>query len=81
MRSILSDRLSGQPVAACLAIVGIASSLLVGQGGLDTVVGCGITSDDHPSRTTQDWVTNADHVVVASKVESSARANRLSPAN
>ncbi|GGQ26398.1 hypothetical protein GCM10010266_57170 [Streptomyces griseomycini] len=60
----LLDRI-GRPVAAVLAVAGIAAAVLVGGGGLDTVVGCGIADDDRPSRTAEDWVTHADHVVVA----------------
>ncbi|MEG3627328.1 hypothetical protein [Streptomyces poriticola] len=56
----------GRPVVAVLALAGIAASVLVGRGGLDTVVGCGITSDTFASQTAKDWVGNADHVVVAS---------------
>ncbi|MET9825754.1 MULTISPECIES: hypothetical protein [Streptomyces] len=65
MRTIPSGGLPGRPIAAVVALVGIASGVLVGQGGLDTVVGCGSPADDYPSRTARDWVTNADHVVVA----------------
>ncbi|MFE6420549.1 MULTISPECIES: hypothetical protein [Streptomyces] len=65
MRTTLTDRLTSGPVAAFLALTGVAAGVLVGHGGLDTVVGCGIPSDSHPSRTAEDWITNADHVVVA----------------
>ncbi|MFB7091029.1 hypothetical protein [Streptomyces sp. NPDC056296] len=65
MRTIVADRLSSGPVAAILALAGVAAGVLVGHGGLDTVVGCGMPSDSHPSRTAADWITNADHVVVA----------------
>lgn len=65
MRSILPDRLTGRPVAACLALAGVVASVLVGKGGLDTVVGCGIPNDELPSQTAEDWVSHADHVVVA----------------
>lgn len=65
MRTTVTDRLTSSPVAALLALAGVAASVLVGHGGLDTVVGCGIPSDSHPSRTAADWITNADHVVVA----------------
>ncbi|MFJ6659825.1 hypothetical protein ACIQNG_26240 [Streptomyces sp. NPDC091377] len=68
MRSILSDRLSSPPVAACLAIAGVVGGVLVGEGGLDTVVGCGMNSDYYPSQTAKDWVDNADHVVVATPI-------------
>ncbi|CAM5368318.1 hypothetical protein STENM223S_05430 [Streptomyces tendae] len=65
MRTIVTDRLSSGPVAAILALAGVAAGVLVGHGGLDTVVGCGMPSDDRPSQTAADWITNADHVVVA----------------
>ncbi|GGL70570.1 hypothetical protein GCM10010129_12610 [Streptomyces fumigatiscleroticus] len=61
----LPVRLPGKPVAAFLAFAGIVASVLVGQGGLDTVVGCGLVSDTYPSQTAADWTGNADHVVVA----------------
>ncbi|MFF3334167.1 hypothetical protein ACFYWX_32250 [Streptomyces sp. NPDC002888] len=65
MRSILPDRLTGRPAAACLALAGVVASVLIGKGGLDTVVGCGIPNDDLPSQSAEDWVSHADHVVVA----------------
>ncbi|MFJ5276116.1 hypothetical protein [Streptomyces parvulus] len=65
MRTTVTDRLTSSPVAAFLALAGVTAAVLVGHGGLQTVVGCGIPSDSHPSRTAEDWVTNADHVVVA----------------
>ncbi|MFJ4469780.1 hypothetical protein ACIP2X_20220 [Streptomyces sp. NPDC089424] len=57
-----------RPVAAFLALAGVAGAVLVGRGGLDTVVGCGPAQDPFPSQTAQDWVGNADHVVVAAPV-------------
>ncbi|MFI6038521.1 hypothetical protein ACIBBD_31190 [Streptomyces sp. NPDC051315] len=57
-----------RPAAACLALLGIASSVLVARGGLNTVVGCGIAHDPRPSQTAKDWVTQADHAVVATPV-------------
>ncbi|WP_309062158.1 hypothetical protein [Streptomyces sp.] len=60
----LLDR-TGRPVAVCLAAAGIVASVLIGKDGLDTVVGCGAAADDRPSQTAKDWVTHADHVVVA----------------
>ncbi|CAL9599448.1 hypothetical protein SUDANB176_05402 [Streptomyces sp. enrichment culture] len=60
----LLDR-AGRPVAVCLAVAGIVAAVLVGRDGLDTVVGCGSAGDGLPSRTAEDWVTHADHVVVA----------------
>ncbi|MFI8192443.1 hypothetical protein ACIF8T_27275 [Streptomyces sp. NPDC085946] len=65
MSPLLPGRPAGRPVAAGLALAGVAAAVLTGQGGLHTVVGCGIANDDLPSRTAQDWVTHADHVVVA----------------
>lgn len=55
-------------LTACLAFAGVAASVLVGQGGLQTVVGCGIATDAEPSQTAKDWITHADHVVVATPV-------------
>ncbi|MBG0854035.1 hypothetical protein I2W78_19825 [Streptomyces spinoverrucosus] len=57
-----------RPVALLLALAGVAGALLIGSGGLDTVVGCGVSADPYPSQTAQDWVENADHVVVATPV-------------
>ena len=37
----------------------------MGNTGLDTVVGCGTIGDYYPSQTAEDWVSYADHVVVA----------------
>ncbi len=65
MRTTVIDRLTSSPAAALLALAGVAAGVLVGRGGLDTVVGCGVPGDSQPSRTAQDWITNADHVVVA----------------
>ncbi|CAL9567381.1 hypothetical protein SUDANB145_04749 [Streptomyces sp. enrichment culture] len=64
-RPALFDRLPGRPIAAVLAAAGVLAGVMVGQGGLDTVVGCGIPQDAYASQTASDWVTNADHVVVA----------------
>ncbi|MBX9397919.1 hypothetical protein K4749_31125 [Streptomyces sp. TRM72054] len=63
-----ADRIPRRPVALFLALAGVAGALLVGRGGLDTVVGCGVADDPHPSQTARDWVENADHVVVATPV-------------
>ncbi|MBZ6132193.1 MULTISPECIES: hypothetical protein [Streptomyces] len=65
MRTTWADRPASGPVGAVLALAGIAAGVLVGDGGLDTVVGCGFPSDGYPSQTAKDWVTGADHVVVA----------------
>lgn len=64
-RPALFDRLPGRPIAAVLAAGGVLAGVLVGQGGLDTVVGCGIPQDAYASQSASDWVANADHVVVA----------------
>ncbi|MFD0256107.1 hypothetical protein ACFVGX_34955 [Streptomyces sp. NPDC127113] len=64
MRTV-TGRLTSSPVAALLALAGVAAGVLVGYHGLDTVVGCGIPSDSLPSQTAEEWITNADHVVVA----------------
>jgi hypothetical protein len=63
--AVLFDRLPGRPIAAVLAAAGVLAGVMVGQGGLDTVVGCGIAQDAYASQTAADWVANADHVVVA----------------
>ncbi|MFB7595386.1 hypothetical protein [Streptomyces sp. NPDC056160] len=55
-------------VALCLALAGIAGGVFVGSAGLDTVVGCGVPDHTYPDQTARDWVTQADHVVVASPV-------------
>ncbi|MGV9291014.1 hypothetical protein [Streptomyces sp. NPDC003719] len=60
-----ADRMLSSPVVAGLALAGITASVLVGHEGLNTVVGCGTPSDTSPSQTAQDWITGADHVVVA----------------
>ncbi|MGW1539389.1 hypothetical protein ACWCPM_03720 [Streptomyces sp. NPDC002309] len=57
-----------RPVAVVLAMAGVAGAVLVGRGGLDTVVGCGPAQDPYPSQTARDWVAHADHVVVAAPV-------------
>ncbi|MER7840851.1 hypothetical protein ABTY98_34385 [Streptomyces sp. NPDC096040] len=55
-----------RPVAAVLAAVGVAAGVLVGRPGLESVAGCGMSGDFYPSQTAKDWVSYADHVVVAS---------------
>ncbi|MEV7994662.1 hypothetical protein AB0O67_22895 [Streptomyces sp. NPDC086077] len=57
-----------RPFSVFLALAGVAGAVLVGRGGLDTVVGCGLAQDPYPSQTAQDWVEYADHVVVAEPV-------------
>lgn len=57
--------ITSRPVTVFLAFAGVVAAVLVGRGGLTTVVGCGLVSDDHPSQTAQEWVTHADHAVVA----------------
>ncbi|WNM30818.1 hypothetical protein RKE30_10545 [Streptomyces sp. Li-HN-5-11] len=57
-----------RPLALLVAAAGVVTAVVVGRGGLETVVGCGLTQDRWPSNTAQDWVTYADHVVVASPV-------------
>ncbi|WP_320776147.1 hypothetical protein [Streptomyces sp. CRN 30] len=64
-RPALFDSLPARPIAAVLAACGVLAGVYVGQGGLDTVVGCGIAQDAYASQTASDWVANADHVVVA----------------
>ncbi|WP_254648139.1 hypothetical protein [Streptomyces sp. GbtcB6] len=59
-------RLPARPVAALLAAVGVVAGVLVGRPGLESVAGCGISGDLYPSQTAKDWVSYADHVVVAS---------------
>lgn len=65
-RFAMPRRLPARPVAALLAAVGIVAGVLVGRPGLETVVGCGTSGDLYPSQTAKDWVSYADHVVVAS---------------
>ncbi|MFD8938780.1 hypothetical protein ACFV0R_26635 [Streptomyces sp. NPDC059578] len=65
----LPDHLTGGPVIAGLALVGIVAGVLVGSSGLGTVAGCGLGSDLYPSQTAEDWVDQADHVVVATPVK------------
>ncbi|MEV1065277.1 hypothetical protein [Streptomyces sp. NPDC050263] len=62
------ELLTRRSLAACTAFAGVAAAVLVGHGGLHTVVGCGIANDATPSLTAKDWVTNADHAVVATPV-------------
>ncbi|MFE3164236.1 hypothetical protein [Streptomyces sp. NPDC059224] len=55
-------------VAAVLAAVGVVAGVLLGRPGLDSVPGCGTSGDLYPSQTAKDWVSYADHVVVAGPV-------------
>ncbi|MFF0968630.1 hypothetical protein ACWDQO_14645 [Streptomyces sp. NPDC003703] len=55
-------------VALVVALAGIAGSVFVGASGLDTVMGCGPADHTYPDQTARDWVTQADHVVVAAPV-------------
>ncbi|MGW4881699.1 hypothetical protein ACWEPI_34710, partial [Streptomyces sp. NPDC004262] len=64
-RSVMPRRVPAQPLAAVLAAVGITAGVLVGGPGLESVPGCGMSGDPYPSQTARDWVTYADHVVVA----------------
>ncbi|MFC4503923.1 MULTISPECIES: hypothetical protein [Streptomyces] len=64
-RNLLAVREAGRPVVAVLAAGGVVAGVLVGWPGLDTVNGCGLSSEKYPSQTAQDWVRNADVVVVA----------------
>ncbi|MGC0330688.1 hypothetical protein RKD23_003678 [Streptomyces sp. SAI-170] len=57
---------AGRPVLAGLAFATVAAAVVVGRPGLETVVGCGGGNDPWPSQTARNWVTYADHVVVAS---------------
>ncbi|WP_406439099.1 hypothetical protein OHB00_29410 [Streptomyces sp. NBC_00631] len=59
-------RVPARPVAALLAAVGVVAGVLVGRPGLESVAGCGTSADLYPSQTAKDWVSYADHVVVAS---------------
>ncbi|WP_129308201.1 hypothetical protein [Streptomyces sp. L2] len=68
LRHAVVRRVSSRPVVAVLAVTGIVAGVLVGTSGLETVSGCGTASDYYPSQTAEDWVTYADHVVVASPV-------------
>ncbi|MGW7242882.1 hypothetical protein [Streptomyces sp. NPDC054804] len=69
----MSRRVPGRPVAAVLAAVGIVAGVLVGRPGLESVAGCGTSGDLYPSQTARDWVSYADHVVVASPVRERER--------
>ncbi|MFJ3757482.1 hypothetical protein [Streptomyces sp. NPDC090080] len=64
-RSVMPRRVPARPLAAVLAAVGITAGVLVGGPGLESVPGCGMSGDPYPSQTAKDWVTYADHVVVA----------------
>ncbi|MET9731919.1 hypothetical protein ABZZ79_15065 [Streptomyces sp. NPDC006458] len=55
----------GRPAVAALAFATVAAAVVLGRPGLNTVVGCGYGSEPWPSQTARDWVTYADHVVVA----------------
>ncbi|MFE2063083.1 hypothetical protein ACFXDH_11845 [Streptomyces sp. NPDC059467] len=59
-------RIPARSGAALLAAVGIVAGVLVGAPGLESVPGCGASGDAYPSQTAEDWVSYADHVVVAS---------------
>ncbi|MGW2642347.1 hypothetical protein [Streptomyces sp. NPDC001348] len=81
-RISLGRSLVSRPVAAVLAVAGIAAGVLVGGTGLTTVVGCGVGSDPYPSQTAKDWITYADHVAVATPVrerETNRRDYRRGP--
>ncbi|MEU6555267.1 hypothetical protein ABZ915_34095 [Streptomyces sp. NPDC046915] len=58
-----------RPVAAVLAAAGIAAGVLAGRTGLTTVVGCASGGDAYPSQTAEDWITYADHVVMATPTQ------------
>ncbi|MFF4397239.1 hypothetical protein [Streptomyces sp. NPDC001480] len=45
------------------------AAVLAGGTGLTTVVGCGMGGDAYPSQTAKDWITYADHVVVATPTQ------------
>ncbi|MFF3741219.1 hypothetical protein [Streptomyces sp. NPDC002566] len=62
------DVLTSRSLAGFAALAGVAAAVLVGKDGLGTVVGCGIADDAVPSVTAKDWVSSADHVVVATGV-------------
>ncbi|GAB7106510.1 hypothetical protein JCM4814A_48240 [Streptomyces phaeofaciens JCM 4814] len=63
-RNSLPARATSRPVVAALAAVGAVAGVLVGWSGLDTVNGCGLATERHPSATAADWVRYADVVVV-----------------
>lgn len=67
-RNPLPARVTGRPVVAVLAAVGAVAGVLIGWPGLDTVNGCGLATDRHPSATAADWVRYADVVVVGKAV-------------
>jgi hypothetical protein len=67
-RNLLPARAAGRPALAVLAAVGVTAGILVGWPALDTVNGCGLSTDRYPSGTAQDWVRYADVVVVGRAV-------------
>lgn len=71
--------LTGRPAVACLAVAGIVAGVLVGGPGLETVVGCGSAEGRYPSKTAKDWVTYADHVVVATPIREQDTSRRDFP--
>ncbi|MBW8798091.1 MAG: hypothetical protein JF597_32245 [Streptomyces sp.] len=64
-RFAMPRRGPGRPFAALLAAVGVVAGVLVGRPGLESVPGCGTSADLYPSQTAKDWVSYADHVVIA----------------
>ncbi|MEU0674700.1 hypothetical protein ABZ330_17740 [Streptomyces sp. NPDC006172] len=60
--------LTSRSLVGCAALAGVAAAVFVGKDGLGTVVGCGIADDAVPSVTAKDWVSSAEHVVVATPV-------------
>ncbi|MET9381474.1 hypothetical protein ABZY09_10350 [Streptomyces sp. NPDC002928] len=67
-RNPFPARAAGRPAVAVLAAVGVVAGVLVGWQGLDTVNGCGLPVNRYPSETAQDWVRNADVVIVGRAV-------------
>lgn len=68
-RNFLPARLTGRPVVAGAAAIGVVAGVLIGWPGLDTVNGCGVAVNRYPSETAKDWVRYADVVVVGRAVE------------
>ncbi|WP_063788879.1 hypothetical protein [Streptomyces griseoruber] len=68
-RNSLPARLTGRPVVAGAAAIGVVAGVLIGWPGLDTVNGCGLAVNRYPSETAKDWVRYADVVVVGRAVE------------
>ncbi|MFD9002095.1 hypothetical protein ACFV0T_14155 [Streptomyces sp. NPDC059582] len=63
-RNPLTALAVGRPAVAVLATAGVITGVLTGWTGLDTVNGCGLPVNRYPSESAQDWVRDADVVIV-----------------